>query len=140
MTAPAITFEWNGRAMIPRRTASRLAERSFTSGCAYRMIVQEERRSLEQNAKMWAMLTEIAAQKQHCGRYYAPDQWKALFLHAMGQQVEFLPSLDNATFVPFGLQSSKLSKRDMIELLEFIAAWGTQNGVIFKDDPGRSTA
>jgi len=53
----------------------------------------------------------------------------------MGQQVEFLPSLDNTTFVPYGLQSSKLSKRNMIELLEFITAWGVQNGVVFADDP-----
>ena len=40
---PAITFIWDGDAMVPHRAASRLAEKSFTSGHAYRLIVQEQR-------------------------------------------------------------------------------------------------
>jgi hypothetical protein len=138
MTAiPPIFMTWNGSAMEPLDRFSRLAEQSFASGHAYRMIVQEEedRRTSEQNKKMWAMLTEVSQQKEHCGRRYNPDQWKVIFMHAWGMKVQFLPSLDNSTFVPYGTSSSKLSKKDMTELIEFILAWGTQNGVVFADDP-----
>lgn len=42
-TPPPIYFTWNGSAMEPIGRFSRLADRSFTSGHAYRMIVEEER-------------------------------------------------------------------------------------------------
>jgi hypothetical protein len=144
---PPVVYIWHeitardiGRyAMLPFHRHSRLAESSFTSGQAYRFMVEEERRSLEQNNKMWAMLTEVSTQLEHCGRHYSPDQWKAIFMHAWGQQVEFLPSLDGCTFVPYGHSSSKLSKRDMAELIELITAEGTQRGVVFKDDNHEQT-
>jgi NinB protein len=138
MNPPPIIFVWDGATMMPLDRFSRLAERSFTSGHAYRMILgeeKEERRSLEQNAKMWAMLTEFSQQIEHFGRYYEPERWKAILLHAWGQEIEFLPSLDGNTFIPYGNQSSKMLKRDMISFLEFILAEGTKRGVKFADDP-----
>lgn len=99
-----------------------------------RIEFKKERRTLPQNDKMWAMLTEVAAQKEHCGRRYTPDQWKVLFMHAAGREVQFIPSLDNKTFLPWGQSSSDLSKEEMSELIEFILAWGAQNGVMFKED------
>lgn len=45
MNPPAIYFTWDGHAMLPLDRFSRLAEQSFTSGHAYRMIVDEERSS-----------------------------------------------------------------------------------------------
>ena len=42
------------------------------------------RRTLPQNDRMWAMLTDVARQKEHAGRRFTPDQWKVLFLHAIG--------------------------------------------------------
>jgi len=43
MSIPPLYFAWNGSAMEPLARFSRLAERSFTSGHAYRLIVEEER-------------------------------------------------------------------------------------------------
>ena len=138
MTAlPPMFFVWNGSEMEPVERFSRLAEQSFTSGHAYKMIVQEEgeRRSSEQNAKMWAMLTEISQQLQINGQMFEPERWKAILLHAWGQEIEFLPSLNGSGFIPYGNQSSKMLKRDMISFLEFIMAEGTKRGVKFADDP-----
>jgi len=83
------------------------------------------------------MLTDIATKKDHCGRKYTPDQWKILFMHACGREVQFIPSLDNSTFLPWGQSSSKLSKEEMSDLIEFILSWGAENGVVFSepDDP-----
>jgi hypothetical protein len=86
----------------------------------------------DQRKKMWAMLGEVAEQYQHQGRFYAKEQWKVLMMHACGQEVEFMPSLDGSTFIPYEGRSSKMNSRDMNELLAFIEAWGVQNGVEFK--------
>jgi hypothetical protein len=98
-----------------------------------RIEFKAPKRSLPQNDRMWAMLTDVASQKEHAGRKYTPDQWKILFMHACGREVQFLPSLDGATFIPWGQSSSDLSKAEMTELIEFIHAWGAEHGVVFHD-------
>lgn len=98
-----------------------------------RVEFKAAKRTLPQNDRMWAMLTDISRQKEHCGRRYTPDQWKALFLHALGREVQFLPALDGSTFIPWGQSSSDLSKEEMSALIDLILAWGAQNGVVFQD-------
>ena len=114
-----------------RARAMRLMER-VPEGT--RVEFKDARRTLPYNDKMWAMLTEIASQKSHCGRRYTADQWKAIFMHAMGRETVFVPSLDGETFFPLGWRSSDLSKGEMSELIEFITAWGAQNGIVFKEE------
>ena len=96
------------------------------------------KRTLPQNDRMWAMLTDVAAQKEHAGRKYTPDQWKVLFMHACGREVQFIPSLDGSTFIPWGNRSSDLSKAEMSELIEFMFSWGAENGVVFHDPEGQA--
>ncbi len=91
------------------------------------------KRSLPQNDRMWAMLTDIAQQKEHNGRKYTPDQWKIIFMHACGREVQFIPSLDGSTFIPWGQSSSDLSKQEMTDLIDFMHAWGAENNVTFHD-------
>lgn len=89
------------------------------------------KRTLAQNDLMWGLLTDVAQQKNHAGRRYTPDQWKVIFMHACGREVQFVPSLDGSTFIPWGQSSSDLSKAEMTDLVDFIIAWGAQNGVVF---------
>lgn len=98
-----------------------------------RIEVKAARRSLAQSNRMWAMLTDIAEQREHCGRQYTPDQWKILMLHACGRETQFLPSLDGSTFIPWGQSSRDLSKEEMSELIEFMFAWGSEHGVVFHE-------
>jgi hypothetical protein len=85
---------------------------------------------------MWSLLTQVSKQKQHMGKNYTTTQWKALFMHALGQEVDFIPSLDGTTFIPLGYQSSELTKAEMTNLIEFIFSWGAQNGVVFREQQG----
>jgi NinB protein len=98
-----------------------------------RLEFKEAKRTLPQNDRMWAMLTDISKQKEHCGRRYSPAKWKAVFLYELGQEVEFIPSLDEKTFIPLGLSSSDLGKSEMTKLLDLMESWGAQNGVTFHD-------
>lgn len=97
-----------------------------------RVTFQGPKRTLPQNDRFWAMLTDIAEQKTHAGRKYTPDQWKILFMHAAGREMQFIPSLDNATFIPWGQSSSELTVSEMADLITFMTKWGEENGVVFK--------
>jgi len=99
----------------------------------FRVEIKEPKRSLDQNAAMWAYLTDISMQALHQGRKYDTETWKSIFLNALGQEMRFVPTLDGKSVFPLGMRSSELSKREMSELIEFIIAWGVQNGVKFHD-------
>ena len=91
------------------------------------------RRSTDQNSLLWAMLTDIASQVEHSGRKYNTNEWKIIFMHAISRETQFIPSLDGKTFIPWGQSSRDLSKEEMSNLIEFMMAWGTENGVTFHD-------
>lgn len=99
-------------------------------------------RSIDQNSRMWAQLTDIATQVEHHGMRFKPDVWKVLLMHAFGKEIATVPSVDGKSLIPLGYSSSKLSKAEMSEFQEFISAWGAENGVVFSDPnepPARST-
>jgi hypothetical protein len=139
---PDIVYIWHQitardigkKAMMPFSRHSRLAESSFTSGQAYRFMVEEERRTNEQNRKMWPLLTEFAEQVEHFGHHWSPEDWKYILMHAFRKELRLLPGLDGSV-VPIGLSTSALSKSDMIKFIEFIIAEGTERGVIFSHEP-----
>lgn len=98
-----------------------------------RVEYKAPKRSLDQNALLWTMLTDIASQKEHGGRKYTAEQWKVIFLAAIGREVQFVPSLDGKTFIPWGQSSSDLSKHEMSQLIDFMSVWGAENEVKFHD-------
>lgn len=86
-------------------------------------------RSTEQNALMWALLSDVS-RSMPGGRRLTPDVWKAVFMNACGHAVQFETGLSGEPF-PVGFRSSRLTKAQMNELIEFILSWGTENGVQF---------
>lgn len=118
------------RELADREKAARWA---MVAPAGTRVEFKKPKRTIPQNDRMWAMLTDIASQKEHAGRKYTPDQWKVLFMHACGREVQFIPALDNSTFIPWGQSSSDLSKEEMTALIEFMFAWGAENSVTFHD-------
>ena len=95
-----------------------------------RVEIAAPRRSTDQNARMWAMLADFAEQAEHHGRRYSAEQWKAIFMHALGQEVEFIPSLDGRTFIPLGNRTSNLTVKEMCDLQTLMEAEAAQRGVV----------
>jgi hypothetical protein len=89
--------------------------------------ISEAKRSDDQNAKMWAMLSDISRAKPE-DRHHIPEVWKCIFMAALGHEVMFTMGLNNQPF-PIGFKTSKLSKAQMSDLIEFIYAYGAQNNV-----------
>lgn len=99
-----------------------------------RVEFREPKRSLPQNDRMWAMLTDIAKQRpNHNGVRMTADLWKAVFMQNLGAEMTMLPTLECDGFFPIGMRSSELSKSEMSDLMELMAAWGAAHGVTFHD-------
>ena len=106
-----------------------------------RVEIKGPKRTLPQNSRMWAMLTDVSRQYVHMGQTYDADDWKHLFLHAVGRETRFVPALDGRGFVPIGASSSDLDVGEMSDLIECMYAWGAQNGIVWSEpDKGRPFA
>ena len=97
----------------------------------HRMVVEvkKETRSLEQNARMWAMLTDVSKQVVWYGRKLTPEDWKHVFTASLTKQ-EVVPGIDGG-FVVLGKSTSQMTKAEMSELQELMQAFGAQQGVKF---------
>lgn len=96
-----------------------------------RLEFKAPKRTLPQNAKLWAMLTEVSEQVSYHGVKLSPDDFKLLFLDALKREVRTVPNLDGNGIVSLGRSSSDLSKEEMADLIEIIHEWGARNGVTF---------
>jgi len=103
------------------------------------VTLAEPTRSLEANALMWALLTDISNQTDWHGIKLSPDEFKDL-LSAGLVKSKVVPNIEGSGFVILGQRTSKMSKREMGELIELITAFGIERGVVFSDDPQRMAA
>ena len=95
-------------------------------------VIKPRSRSDDQNAKLWAMLADVAMAKPD-GRAHTPDTWKALFMQALGHEQLFEMGLDGRPF-PLGFRSSKLTVPQMADLITFIAEYGDRHGVTWSNE------
>lgn len=102
-----------------------------------RIEFKETKRSLPQNDRMWAMLTDVARQLPWHGQKLTPDDWKLVFLDALKGEIRTVPNLAGDGFVSLR-RSSDLSKDEMSQLIELIAAFGVEHGVEFGDQQERA--
>ena len=93
--------------------------------------IKKKTRSLEQNAKMWAMLAEVSDQVNWYGNKLTSDEWKDVFSASLKSQ-KVVPGIDGG-FVVCGQRTSKMTKSEMAELIELMMAFGAERGVKFSD-------
>lgn len=98
-----------------------------------RVDFKAPKRSLPQNDRLWAMLTEVALQVPYHGLKLTPDDFKLLFLDALKREVRMVPNLDGNGFVSLGRSSSDLSKAEMSDLFLLIEKFGAEHGVVFRE-------
>jgi len=96
------------------------------------LTIAPPKRTVPQNDRFHAMLSDVS-RAMPGGRKHTPEVWKAIFMNACGYPVQFETGLSGEPF-PVGFRSSRLSKRQMGELMDFIEAWGAENGVTFGDE------
>ena len=98
-----------------------------------RIDFKAPKRSVPQNDRMWAMLTEVSAQLPWHGIKLSADDWKLIFLDALKRELRMVPNIDGSGFVNLGRSSSDLSKGEMADLITLIEQFGANHGVVFHD-------
>lgn len=86
-------------------------------------------RSLEQNSRLWLMLTEISKQVDWYGQRLSPDEWKDVLSAAFKQQ-KAVPGI-NGGFVILGARTSQMSVAEMCEMQELAEAFAAEKSVVF---------
>lgn len=99
------------------------------------VTLKKSKRTIPQNDRMWAMLTDIANQCKLHGEAKTTEQWKAVFMHSLKMEVGFERGIDGEWF-PSGFRTSKLNKDQMSNLMELISAYGAEQGVVFQEPVG----
>lgn len=98
----------------------------------YCVTISEPTRSLEQNSALWPHLEEISEQVEWYGRKLSPEDWKHVFTASL-KKLDVVPNIEGTGFVALGLSTSRMSKRELSDLIELIRAFGAERGVRFKD-------
>ena len=91
--------------------------------------IREPTRSLQANAAMWAALADVSEQVDWYGRKLSSEDWKHIFSSSLKKQ-NVAPGLDGG-FVVLGISTSKMTIREMSDLLELIYSFGVEHGVRF---------
>lgn len=87
------------------------------------------KRSLPQNALFWKSLTKIAESLSWHGMKLSADDWRLLFLAALGGEMRIVPNLHGNGFVDLGRSSSKLSREEFSDLLAIVDAFAAEHGI-----------
>lgn len=99
----------------------------------YAVTLAEPTRTSDQNARLWASLTEVSRQVEWYGKRLTPEDWKHVFSASL-RKLQVVPNLDGTGFVALGLSTSRMSKRELSDLLELVYSFGAERGVVFADE------
>jgi len=80
---------------------------------------------------MWAMLTDISRQVEWYNQYLLPEEWKEMITAALKRQ-KVVPGIDGG-FVVIGASTSKMSIKQMIDVIDFAYAFGAEHQVKWKE-------
>ncbi len=114
---------------MQRNHAIRMIQQA-DDGCVVR--IDEETRSIEQNRKMWPMLTDLAKQIIWHGVRLTNAEWKD-FATATLKSQKMIPNLDGDGFIAVGGKTSTMSKKLFADLIEIIYMIGARNEVVWSE-------
>ena len=90
-------------------------------------------RTLEQNAKMWPMLKDIAKQVEWYENWLTQDEWKDFFSAIILKQ-KVIPNMEGTGFIAVGGRTSKMGKRMFSEMIELMYAFGSDHNVVWSEE------
>ena len=116
------------RFILSHDTARQRAIAAVTSAPEGMVVeIKPPTRSLEQNALLWPLLTELAQQIEWYGQKLTTAEWKDIMTAGLKKQ-RAVPGIDGG-FVVIGAHTSKMSKAEFSDLVELIFSFGAEHGV-----------
>ncbi|MCC3717954.1 recombination protein NinB [Rouxiella badensis] len=103
----------------------------------FEVEVSPPKRTLSQNRKMWPLLHDLSLQVVWYGEKYDEEEWKdlitALVAKMKKQEQKTAPGIGGGV-VMFGSRTSKMRVSEMVEVIEAIYWFGTEQGVTFSEE------
>lgn len=110
---------------------------ALMAGHKMQVRIERETRSLEQNALLHALLSDISKQVPWAGKKRDVDTWKRLMVaawcRANNEQVELLPAIDGHGVDIVFKRTSQMSVPELTDLIDFIQSWCAEQGVTYLD-------
>lgn len=107
----------------------------LTKGLAAGAVViqlSREIRSLDQNSKMWPMLTDVSRQKQMVINgvleWATPGDWKDVFTAALRKEARMAQGIDGGVVI-LGMRTSRMKKAEFRDLIELMYAFGAEHKI-----------
>ena len=98
--------------------------------------IGEATRTEQQNAMLHPLLTDISKQKEWMGKKRTMLQWKVIMVSAhsiaTGEPAEMVIGLEGEV-VNLRESTAAMSKKRFSSLMEYVLAWGANNGVKFSE-------
>ncbi len=102
------------------------------------VTLSEPNRNLEQNSLLWVYLTAFSKQLEWPvnGRMCKldPESWKDLLSAAFKRESQRVASGIDGGMVMLGMRTSKMTKREFAELIEFIQSVAADRGVTLDEE------
>ena len=99
----------------------------------YAVEIRPKNRTLDQNAKIHALIQRISQKVVWAGKLQEVETWKRLltaaWLRARGEPVEMLPAIDGFGVDVVFRPTSKLTVEEMSEFIEYVTAWAVEQGI-----------
>lgn len=112
---------------------------AIVAGHKLEIEVTKVTKSREQEKKYHSMIGEIAQQAQHLGAKWNADDWKRMLVDQFSREKNlapsrFVPALDGSGIVQLGLQTRKFKVDEASDFIEWLYAWGAENGIAFSEN------
>lgn len=134
----AFTLHANDTNRVPIMDNCIAALRALPPNESHRIEIKPvaSRRSNNQNRKMWAMLNDIARQVMWpingVPTHIMPEDWKDLITAGLAKHQRIAQGLEGGV-VMLGSRTSRMSKKELAELIEYIYATGADRGVVWDE-------
>jgi hypothetical protein len=125
----------------------RVADAARTYPEGWRVTFSPPRKTRDQEAKYHAMIGEIAKQWMFCDREWDSEDMKRLLIDQFRRDtvndddlkeewdhvavIDMAPSIDRKGVVALGVQSKRFTKKLASSFVEWLYAFGAENGVEF---------
>lgn len=123
----------------------RAAEAVRLAPDGYVVRVSPPGKSRDQEERYHAMIGDIAKQWTFMGRKWDADDVKRILVDAFAEAMRqagtplhhdgrIVPSIDGLRVVQLGIQTSKFRKAEASEFIEFLFAWGAEEGIAWSNE------
>ena len=107
-----------------------LVQKGLTGGDIV-LTLGRKKRTNDQNAKLWPMLSDISRQVEWFGKKHKPEHWKDIVTGSF-ESCEFVPGIDGR-IVMLGGRTSKYTKAKFCDLIEYIYAFGVDRKIVWSE-------